>query len=73
MQFHNVVRSFLPNTEFVVESVRVSLVPIVLFNVLDNVHSAGLQSVLEEILESQYLVVGIVGPVVNNKIQIAYT
>lgn len=60
-----------PLTEFVVVAVRVALVPIVLFDVLDNVHPTRLQTVLEEILERQKLVVWIVGPVVDNEIQFA--
>ena len=46
------------------------MIPIVLFNVFDDVDSSWLQSVLEEILESQNLVVWIMGAVVDDEIQV---
>ena len=57
--------------EAVEEAVGFALVPIVLLDVLDDVHSAWLQAVLEEVLEGEQLVVRVVRPVVDYEVQIA--
>ena len=65
-------RSVRPDqpTEVHYVAVRFAVIPIVLFNVFDNVDSSGLQSMLEEVFECQDLVVWIMGAVVDDKVQI---